>query len=543
MTDRRRGVRIGLAALAAGCLAAALAAAPDARPAAIDVAIVNGLVIDGSGAPARSAEVGIRGDRIAYVGARPQGAVPAQVIDAKGLIVAPGFIDPHTHSGGDALSAEPERRALVNHLLQGVTTIVIGNDGGGTPDVAATMARIDAQPPGVNVATFVGFGAVRRRVLGDDDRAPTPDELAAMRGLVARGMCEGALGLSAGLYYAPQSFAKTGEVIELAKEAAARGGLYETHLRDEGSASIGLAAAVDEAIAIAKGARLPLHIAHIKALGVDAQGTAPALIARIERAQAAGVRITADQYPWTASSTGLAAALVPRPAMAGGLPAMVARLRAADAALRAGMAEQLRIRGGGGAVLLVEGVHRGERLDALARAWGVTPVDAAIRILIDDPDVSIASFNMAEPDIAALTARPWVMTGSDATDGHPRRWGSFARRWRMYVRDTPLLTPEAFVRRSAGLTAATFALPDRGILAPGRFADVVVFDPARYAERATYTDPDAPAAGVLHVFVNGRPAVADGRPTALLAGRGIIRPRQPGWRCLAPAPVPAPAAQ
>jgi N-acyl-D-aspartate/D-glutamate deacylase len=322
---------------------------------------------------------------------------------------------------------------------------------------------------------------------------------------------------------------------ELAREAAARGGLYETHLRDEGSASIGLAAAVDEAIAIARTAALPLHIAHIKALGVDAQGSAPALIARIERAQAEGLRITADQYPWTASSTGLSSALVPRSAMAGGTDAMVARLHAADETLKRAMAEQLRIRGGGSAVLLVEGVHRGARLDALARDWGVSPVDAAIRILITEPDVSIASFNMAESDIAALTARPWVMTGSDATDGHPRRWGSFARRWRLFVRETPLLSPEAFVRRSSGLTAATFGLPDRGRLAPGGFADVVVFDPARYGERATYTDPDLPAAGVAHVLVNGRVAVADGQPTGVLAGRGLAKPRQASWGCPAPA--------
>jgi N-acyl-D-aspartate/D-glutamate deacylase len=180
-------------------------------------------------------------------------------------------------------------------------------------------------------------------------------------------------------------------------------------------------------------------------------------------------------------------------------------------------------------------VHRGRRLDALAREWGVTPVDAAIRVLIDDPEVSIASFNMAEADIAALTARPWVMTGSDATDGHPRRWGSFARRWRLFVRETPLLSPEAFVQRSAGLTAATLGIEGRGVLTPGGFADIVVFDPARYAERATYTDPDVPAAGVAHVLVNGRIAVANGQLTGELAGRGLVKPRRAAWTCPAPA--------
>lgn len=529
--QRARRIGLGLAAaLGLSLPLPAVGAAP-----AVDIAIVGGVVIDGTGAPRRAAEVGIRGDRIAYVGTRPPGARPRHIIDAHGRFVAPGFIDPHTHSGADALAADPARRALANHLLQGVTSIVIGNDGGGSPDVAGTMARFAAQPPGTNVATFVGFGAVRRTLLGDDNRTPSPSELAAMRQLVGQAMCQGALGLSAGLYYAPQSFARTDEVVALAGEAAVRAGLYETHLRDEGSASIGIMAAVDEAIAIARQAGLPLHIAHIKLLGVDAQGQAPALIDRITAAQAQGVRITADQYPWTASSTGLSSALVPRAAMAGGEAAMVARLRTADDGLRAQMAAQLRIRGGPGAVLLVEGRHSGQRLDALAAAWGIPPVDAAIRILIDEPDVSIASFNMAEADIARLTAQPWVMTSSDATEGHPRRWGSFARRWRLYVRETPLLTPEQFVQRSAGLTAATLGLKGRGVLKPGNFADVVVFDPGLYGERATYTQPDLPAAGVSQVIVNGRLVVADGRPTGISAGRGLAKPRQPGWACPAPA--------
>lgn len=535
-TAGRAGRRIGRWWLAlAGPLLMAAAPAPT-----IDIAIVNGLVIDGTGAPRRRADVGISGDRIVYVGRRPAGARPRQTIDARGGFVVPGFIDPHTHSGGDALSDDPQRRMLANHLLQGVTSIAIGNDGGGAPDVAGTMARLAARPPGPNVASFVGFGAVRRRLLGDDNRAPTASELAAMQALVGNAMCDGALGLSAGLYYAPQSFAQTAEVAALARAAAARGGLYETHLRDEGSASIGLMAAVDEAISIARQAGLPLHIAHLKLLGVDAQGKAPALIDKIEQARAAGLRITADQYPWTASSTGLSSALVPRAAMAGGNSAMVARLRAADEPLRAAMAAQLRIRGGAGAVLIVEGRHSGQRLDALAKGWGLSAVDAAIRILIDEPDVSIASFNMAEADIAQLTVRPWVMTSSDATEGHPRRWGSFARRWRLFVRETPLLTPEQFVHRSAGLTAATLGLAGRGTLAAGRFADVVVIDPALYGERATYTQPDLPAAGVRQVIVNGRLAVADGRLTGSLAGRGLAKARQPGWACPAPSTIDPP---
>lgn len=507
------------------------AAQEPAAPATIDLIVAGGRVIDGTGAPARTAEVGIDGDRILFVGARPAGLTARRTIDAHGLVVAPGFIDPHTHSGHDALSADAAERALANHLLQGVTSIVIGNDGGGGPDVGATFARIAAAAPGVNVASFVGFGAVRRAAIGEANRAPTAAELAEMESLVARGMCDGALGLSAGLYYAPQSFAKTGEVVALARETGVRGGVYETHLRDEGSASIGLLPAIDEAIAIARHAKLPLHIAHIKALGVDAQGMAPRVIARIGAARAEGMAITADQYAWEASSTGLSSALVPRRAMDGGRDAMVARLKATDAPLRRDMAEQLRIRGGGNAVLIVSGEHRGERLDAIAAGWNIDPVDAAIRILIAEPGIRVASFNMAKADIAAFARQSWVVASSDATNGHPRRWGSFARRWRLFVREEPLMTDAEFVHRSAGLTAEILRLSRRGTLAPGAFADVAIFDPARYAEQANYEAPDRPARGVHYVLVNGRLAVERGALTGVLAGRPLRKQRQPNWSC------------
>lgn len=507
------------------------AAREAADPATIDLIIAGGRVIDGTGAPARTAEIGVDDDRIVFVGARPAGLTAERTIDAAGLIVAPGFIDPHTHSGAAAQSADAADRMLANHLLQGVTSIVVGNDGGGGPDVGESFARLAERPAGVNIASFVGFGAIRRAVFGDVDRAPTAAELGQMQSLTARAMCDGALGLSAGLYYAPQSFAEPAEVVALAREAAMRGGLYETHLRDEGSASIGLLPAIDEAIDIARAAGLPLHIAHIKALGVDARDMAPQVIARIAAARAEGLTITADQYAWEASSTGLSSALVPRRAMDGGRDAMVARLKAADAPLRRDIAEQLRIRGGAGAVLIVSGAHRGQRLDAIAVGWGIDPVDAAIRILIAEPGARIASFNMAKDDIAAFARQPWVVASSDATDGHPRRWGSFARRWRLFVREEALMTDAEFVHRSAGLTAEILGLSHRGTLTPGAFADIAVFDPASYAEQATYDAPDRPARGVHYVLVNGRLAVEKGALTGVLAGQPLRKPRQPNWSC------------
>lgn len=502
-----------------------------ARPRTIDLIITHGQVIDGTGTPARVAEIGVDGDRILYLGKRPQGITARRIIDAHGLTVTPGFIDPHTHSGSDARSADAARRALPGHLLQGVTSIAIGNDGGGDIDIAALYARLAANPTGPNIASYTGFGEIRLKVVGNRDRAPTSAELATMQSHVARAMCDGALGLSSGLYYAPQSFAKTDEVTALARIAGRYGGIYDTHLRDEGSASIGLIPAIDEAVAIARDGGLPLHIAHIKALGADVQGTAPRVIAHIAAAQQSGVTITADQYPWTASSTALAAALVPRWAQDGGFPAMVARLGKIDARLRAEMTEQLRVRGGADAILMVAGPYRGQRLDALAAQWRIDPIDAAARILIAEPGTSIASFNMNEADIDAFARQNWVVTASDATNGHPRRVGSFARGWRLFVREGRLMSPQAFVQRSSARTAQILGLADRGILAPGKFADIVILAPRSYAERATYDRPDTPSVGVRTVIVNGRIAVDKGVVTATLAGRPLPRPRQPEWNC------------
>jgi len=523
---RRAAVAAGTALALAGC---AFGRAP-----AVDLLITGGTVIDGSGAPARRADVGVRGDRIVFVGDAGGARVKAaRTLDASGLIVAPGFIDPHTHSGSDLLAEEPERRGAANHLMQGVTTVFIGNDGDGSPAVAETLARAEAGGIGVNVASFVGFGAVRRDVVGEADRAPTSDELARMKRLVAGGMCEGALGFSAGLYYAPQSYAKTDEVVALAREAAARGGLYETHLRSEGTDNVGLIAAVEEALTVGREAGLPVHFAHIKAQGHEMHGRSGEVIARIEAERAAGRRVSADQYPWSASGTRVSNALVPRWAMDGGEAALKARLGdpALRERLRADMAANLHRRGGAGSLLITSGPHAGERLEAVADGWNVDPLEAAIRIVRDEGDARVASFNMSEADIRNFAVRDWVVSSSDATAGHPRKYGSFPLRWRKFVRDDPALTPEQFVRRSSGLTADIFGLTERGYLKPGLIADVVVFDRERLAELADYQNPTRLSEGVVHVLVNGRAAVEDGRPAGVAAGRALRKPARPDWNC------------
>jgi N-acyl-D-aspartate/D-glutamate deacylase len=335
-------------------------------------------------------------------------------------------------------------------------------------------------------------------------------------------MCAGALGLSTGLFYAPQSFSQTDEVVALSQVAGALGGRYDTHLRDEANYTVGLAAAVDEAIAIARDGHIPAHISHIKALGVDVQGLAPAIIAKIEQARREGLDVTASQYPWEASGTSLVASLIPLWAQDGGRAAMLRRFDdpALAESLRSEIGENLRRRGGAGSLLIVEGRWKNQRLDAVARALGLDPVTAAIAA-IREGDAATISFNMAESDIAAFMRQPWTMTDSDASTAHPRVYGSFARKYAVYVKERKVLTVREFIDRSSALTADWFGLTDRGHLRPGAFADVVVFDPATYAARATYEQPDVTATGVRWVLVNGRLAVEDGRLTGTANGRAL----------------------
>lgn len=485
----------------------------------VDLLIRGGTVYPGTDAPFVG-DVAITGDRIVAVG--PRITLPARrVVDAKGMIVAPGFIDPHTHVGDQLASANARERLVPGFLMQGVTTAVIGNDGGGSPDVAKVLSHRNT---GINYAAHVGFGAVRTAVIGEADRDPTSAELARMRQLVAQGMCAGAIGLSSGLFYAPQSFAKTIEVAALAAEAGKRGGFYDSHIRDESSYGIGLARAIDEAIAVGRQGGLPVNISHIKALGVDVHGQAPAIIAKVEAAQRAGQRVTADQYPWSASGTSLAAALVPRWAQDGGRAALLKRFDdpSVQNRLRADMTENLRKRGGANALLITEGAFKGQRLDAIARVRRTDAVAAAIAV-IREHDPSVASFNQIETDIAAFMRRPWVMTGSDASGGHPRAYGTFARKYAVYVKQRRVIGLDAFIARSTALTADMLGLKDRGRLRRGAFADVVVFDPRRYAARATYEQPTLLAAGVRTVVVNGELAVTNGALTGTAAGRALAK--------------------
>ncbi|MBL43693.1 MAG: amidohydrolase [Sphingomonadaceae bacterium] len=497
--------------------------------------LAGGTIYDGSSETPFVGDVVIAGDEIVYVGPGRDAPANARIIDASGMIVAPGFIDPHTHAQRFLDASDSEGRLNLPWLMQGVTTIFSGVDGSGTPEVGAFLDEVETRGFGTNVATYVGFGPVRRAVLGESGRAPDEGELREMKSLVAKGMCEGALGLSTGLYYVPQSFADTDEVIALAREAAIRGGIYDTHQRDEATYTIGVEQSVQEVLAIGREAGLPVHIAHIKVLGVDAHGTSGAIIEAINRARAAGQDVTADQYPWEASGTSLQAALLPRWSQDGGREALLERLEdpAQRGRIEAEMAENMRRRGGAHSLLLVAPGHEwtSMRLDAIAAKWNVDPIAAAIRIIQDgDGSGKLVSFNMAESDIVAFMRQPWVVTSSDGSEGHPRMYATLPQKYRQYVQQAAAVDLATFINSSTGRTADRFGLSDRGHLRPGYKADIVMFDPDRYRPVATYLRPRELSEGVLTLVVNGEVVIADGKPTGVAAGRAL-RHRPPPETC------------
>jgi N-acyl-D-amino-acid deacylase len=520
---------VGAALLAAGPVVRAGVPQPT-EP--FDVVIRNGRVMDGSGNPWLRADVGIRGGRIAAVG-RLGNAAARRTIDAADRLVTPGFIDVHSHAG-EGLT-HPELRQGQPLLAQGVTTIVANPDGGGPVDLAKQRAALEAGGIGPNVALLVGHGSVRRAVFGNVDRAPSDAELEKMRALVRTAMEQGAFGLSSGLFYEPGTFAATEEVIELAKVAAQFGGLYTSHVRDEGDYDIGVVAAVQEVIRIAEEGGLPGIVSHMKALGPDNWGLSAASIHRIEQARTRGVQVFADQYPYEASSTSLGAALLP-----GGLRAPTAEQlrqdpstlpaaeREARLELEAALAENLRRRGGPAAVQIA--FHRADRtlegqtLDVIAKARGLTPERAAFEILAAG-GASIVSYNMSEDDIRRIMRQPWTMTSSDGglvrmDEGkpHPRNYGAFARKLALYVRERDVVGMEFAIRSMTSLPASVFGMRDRGVIREGAAADIVVFDPAQVRERATYTDPHHLSEGMAFVLVNGTPVIEDGKFTTALPG-------------------------
>jgi dihydroorotase/N-acyl-D-amino-acid deacylase len=525
-----------------------------------DIVIRHGHIVDGGGSPWYSGDLGIRGGKIAAIGDLA-GAPARRTIDAHGMVVSPGFID---------MLGQSELSILVNpHLpskiYQGITTEITGEGSSAAPlndailradrvtyehygiqpawrTLGEYFALLAKQGMGINLASYIGATQVRRMVLGDQDRAPGPAELERMRALVREAMREGAIGLSTSLQYAPAPYAKTEELIALATEASKFGGIYASHIRDEGN---GIAGALDEAFRIGREAHIPVEIWHLKAAGKSNWGRMPEIVARIEQARLSGVDVGADTYAYTAWFNSFSA-MIPPWAHDGGDRKLVERLK--DSAMRVRIRREMESPAGdwnnewqevpGPESILVCAVQnpkllplQGKTIAEIAKLWNKDPIDTVFDLLIEDQAFTqVAMTAMSEADVTLALQQPWVSVCNDsqgtAPDGllgkehpHPRAYGTFPRILSKYVREEKKLTLEDAIRKFTGLPAARMRLADRGVLKAGMWADVVVFDPATIRDRATFEEPNQLSEGMRFVLVNGVPVIDDGKMTNALPGK------------------------
>ncbi len=545
---------------------ATTAVAGDASPAkAFDVIIRNGTVYDGTGGEGRKADIAIRGDRIAVVGDFQNGKAQ-NVIDASGLAVAPGFINMLSWSTESLIQDGRSQ----SEIRQGVTTEIMGEGESMGPlnermkkrmlsqqkdikyeikwnTLAEYLRYLETRGVSCNVASFLGATTVREHVIGLEDKPPTPAQLEEMRALVRQEMAAGALGIGTSLIYPPAFYAKTPELIALCEEAAKYRGKYISHMRSEGNH---LLEALDELIQISREAKIPAEVYHLKAAGKQNWPKEDQLLARIEAAQKEGLKITADMYTYTAGGTGLDACLPPW-TEDGGYPALFQRLR--DPATRAKIAaevktpsdawENLYLAAGSPDRILLMGFKSaklkpltGKSLTEVAKMRGKDPIETVMDLLSEDESrIDAVYFLMSEENVRKQMAKPWISFGSDeasqAPEGpflksnpHPRAYGNFARVLGQYVRDEKIISLGEAVRRLSALPAANLGLDHRGLLREGMFADVVVFDPATIADRATYEKPAVYAVGMKDVFVNGRQVLKDGEHTGATPGRALWGP-------------------
>jgi N-acyl-D-amino-acid deacylase len=547
---------VGFALVGAG----ALSRAAESAPPTYDLIIEHGRVVDGTGAPWFAADVGVRAGRVAAIG-RLDKATAKQRIDAGGRVVAPGFID---------MLGQSELTLLVNphvpsKIFQGITTEITGEGESVAPvnaaiakeaapkfghygitqdwtDFRGYFARLEKQGVGINIGTYVGATTVREMVVGYADRAASPDELTRMQAIVATAMRQGALGVSSALEYAPAPYASTEELIALASTAAQFGGIYATHMRSEQES---IMASIDETIRIGREAHIPVEIWHLKAGGVGNFGLMPEIVARIDRARAAGVDIAADTYAYPAWYNNLSA-FIPPWAHDGGDAKLIERLQ--DPAVRARLKTELATATtdwdnewqsvpGPEAILITTVLNpklvdlQGRSLAEIAKARGTDPKDTLFDILVEDrAQTYVAVFAMSEPDIALAAVQPWVSFCNDSEgtspDGllgtefpHPRAYGTFPRVLRKYVREERRIRLEEAIRKFTSLPASRLRLNDRGVLKAGLWADIVVFDPEQITDKATFSAPKQLSVGMQWVLINGVPVIADGVATNALPGR------------------------
>ncbi|MEW6338270.1 MAG: D-aminoacylase [Acidobacteriota bacterium] len=499
-----------------------------------DLLIRGARVVDGTGSPWFRADVGISAGRIAAVGSLGD-ASATRVIEARELVLAPGFIDVHTHLE-DQVEKLPD---AANYLRDGVTTLVTGNCGGSRTDLAAFFARLEELGLGPNIASLVGHNAVRRKVMGSENRRAEAHEIAAMRELVDRAMRDGAVGLSTGLIYVPGTYAGTEEVVALAEVVARHGGVYATHMRSEG---VKIREAIEEAVRIGREARVPVEISHFKVASPRLWGRAEEMIGLVESARLDGIDVTVDQYPYEWSSTGLDTTL-PSWARAGGNDALLGRLR--DPAVREKiareMADQLKKDGSRDFSYAVVALHEADHsiegksiteINRLrGRKRGVRHEIETILELMEKGGARMVFHKMSDGDVETILRYPNTAVASDGhivEHGvgvpHPRSYGTNARVFAEYVRKRRILTVEEAVRRMTSLPARTFRMHDRGLIRPGFAADLVLFDPSRVADTATFTSPHHYSEGFALVLVNGVAVVEDDAVTGARPGR-VLRHR------------------
>lgn len=503
------------------------------RDKSVDLLLANGTVYDGSGGDPFVGDIGITGDEIVFVGdAGSEGIAAETTVDVTGLMVTPGFIDMHSHA---VLHLDYAKHALP-FLYQGITTAVIGVDGGGTPDIEEEFLGFLNAGIGTNAAAFVGHAAVRRAVIGEDDRAPSSDEMEAMKALVLQGMEEGAFGLSTGLFYVPGYYATTEEVIELAGVTAPFDGIYDTHDRDLGASykGIGYLASIREAIRIGEESDTRVIFSHFNAQGAHNYGRAHEGAQLIEEARARGVEVAAAQHVYTATQSSLRAYAIPRWVSAGGHEALVARFDDPEvvAELDVATLEMLAIRGGAEKILFASPRPElnGRTLAEVASNWDL-PVPETVRKILRDGNAAVMNLELYDiENTRYLAQKDWMMTCTDgrppAPDQnitHPRPFGAFTKKLRQFALDEEIISVPFAIRSMTGLAADFLRLPDRGYLESGMAADIAVFDRDAIRDMATYEAPQRYSEGTVHVLVNGSFALRDTKPTNALAGRPLLR--------------------
>jgi N-acyl-D-amino-acid deacylase len=524
---KARLMRVPFTSLLIAFLVLAVVRLNAAEPLQADLVLRGGTLFEGNGSPGQVGDVAIRGDRIVGVG-KFEVKSADRVIDCTGLYVSPGFIDLHTHSDDQVVSSTS--RACVNYVIQGCTTSVTGNRGSGPLDVAAFYAKVNLAGAGTNVAHLLTQGSLREQVVGNVDRKPTADELAKMKALAEKAMRDGAWGMSTGLIYVPSVYADTSELIEIATVVGSYGGIYASHIRGEGTE---LLAAVSEAMQIGQTAKCPVHLSHFKSSGSENWGLIRQATALIEAARKEGRLVTADQYPYTASSTSLEATLFPTWARSGGSKELIARMTDAEVGprLRKDVQASIDHAAGGEAVVIARFKPRqdwvGKSVKQIAEQEQKSPLEIAYEV-VKLGGAAVVNFSMSEEDVRFAMQLPWVATASDGRAylpgpdrPHPRSYGTFARKIGRYALADKVLSVEQAIRSASGLPADIIGFTDRGYLKEGFAADVVVFDPAKYLDTATFDEPHHYATGVHYVFVNGTPAVHEGQPTGALAGKAL----------------------